>query len=122
MGGERTASVLVVEDEMLLLDLVTAELEDAGLSVIQASDGESALAVLESDAAVDLLFTDIRLPGRLDGWHLAEAARNLRPDLKVIYATGFSSNAPRLLPDSLFFSKPYRPSVILAAIRKFGLS
>lgn len=107
---------------MLLLDLVTAELEDAGLSVIQASDGESALAVLESDAAVDLLFTDIRLPGRLDGWHLAEAARNLRPDLKVIYATGFSSNAPRLLPDSLFFSKPYRPSVILAAIRKFGLS
>ncbi|WP_407519163.1 response regulator [Methylobacterium oryzisoli] len=121
MSGERAASVLIVEDEMLLLDLVTAELEDAGLRVIQAADGDAALTVLESDAPVDILFTDIRLPGRLDGWELAEAARTLRPDLRVIYATGFSSSAPRTVPGSLFFAKPYRPSVIVAAVQKLAL-
>ncbi|ACA17121.1 response regulator receiver protein [Methylobacterium sp. 4-46] len=119
MSRGRIANVLVVEDELLLLDLVTAELEDAGLTVIQAGTAEAALAALAGEAAIDLLFTDIRLPGAMDGWRLAEEAVRLRPDLRVIYATGFSGAAPRLTPGSLFFTKPYRPSAIIAAIRSF---
>lgn len=110
-------TVLVVEDEMLLLDLVTAELEDEGLRVLQATTAEEALGVLRSEASVDLLFTDIRLPGALDGWQIAEIARALRPGIKIIYATGFTSEPPRLAPGSLFFTKPYRPSAIVAAMR-----
>ncbi|MGY2047662.1 response regulator [Methylobacterium sp. JK268] len=117
MDPSGIASVLVVEDELLLLDLVAAELEDAGLSVLQASTAEEALAVLGGAARIDLLFTDIRLPGGMDGWRLAEEALRLRPALRVIYATGFSGAAPRLAPGSLFFTKPYRPSAIIAAIR-----
>jgi CheY-like chemotaxis protein len=120
MESGRMESVLLVEDEPLLLDLVTAELEDAGLTVHQAVEAQEALAVLSGDATVDVLFTDIRLPGSMDGWRLAEEARRLRPGLKVIYATGFTGAAPRPVPGSLFFTKPYRPSVIIKAIEKFG--
>ncbi|ACL55189.1 response regulator receiver protein [Methylobacterium nodulans ORS 2060] len=120
MGGGRVENVLVVEDEVLLLDLVTAELEDAGLTVLQADNANAALGMLATDTPVDLLFTDIRLPGPMDGWTLAEAALKLRPGLKVIYATGFAGDAPRLAPGSLFFTKPYRPSAVIAAIAAFG--
>ena len=110
-------TILVVEDEMLLLDLVTAELEDEGLRVLQAATAEQALGILRSAAAVDLLFTDIRLPGTVDGWQIGEIARALRPDIKIIYATGYTSEPPRLAPGSLFFTKTYRPSAIVAAMR-----
>ncbi|MFE1601106.1 response regulator [Methylobacterium sp. ID0610] len=119
MDGGQVETVLVVEDELLLLDLVTAELEDAGLTVHQAASADAALEMLATDLAVDVLFTDIRLPGPIDGWALAEEALRLRPRLKVIYATGFSGDAPRLAPGSLFFNKPYRPSAIISAIETF---
>ena len=67
---------------------------------------------------VDLLFTDIRLPGLMDGWRLAEEARSINPRLPVIYATGFSSEAPRLVRDSVFLKKPYLPSAVVAAVRR----
>ena len=114
--------VLVVEDEVLLLDLITAELEDAGLTVLQATTADKALGVLSGDARIDLLFSDIRLPGAMDGWRLAEEARRLRPSLGVIYATGYSKEAPRAVSGSLFFTKPYRPSAILAAIESLAMS
>ena len=110
-------TILVVEDELLLLDLVTAELEDEGLRVLQAATAEQALDILRSAASVDLLFTDIRLPGAVDGWQIGEVARALRPEIKIIYATGYTSEPPRLAPGSLFFTKPYRPSAIVAAMR-----
>src|SRR3954451_2013718 len=65
-----------------------------------------------------LLFTDIRLPGTMDGWGLAEAARALHLDLPVIYATGFTTEGPRLVPKSVFLQKPYRPSAVLSVIEK----
>ena len=112
--------ILVVEDELMLLEVVTAELEDAGFAVAQATTAETALDLLATDAAIDILFTDIRLPGAMDGWQLAEAARGLRPNLTIIYATGFTQTPPRKAEGSLFFTKPYRAQAIIDAIRSFG--
>ena len=114
-------AILVVEDEDLILDILTLEFTDAGYSVLGARDGETALAVLAGSAQVDLLFTDIRLPGGLDGWRVAEEARRLRTGLPVIYATGFSAESPRLVEGARFFKKPYVPSAVIAAIQDMGV-
>jgi CheY-like chemotaxis protein len=113
----RARTVLVVEDESLVRETITAELEDAGFIVIEAETAEEGLEILEGKP-VDVLFTDIRLPGRMDGWDLAERARDLHADLPVIYATGFSAEQPRFVADSVFLRKPYLPSAVLAAIEK----
>jgi DNA-binding response OmpR family regulator len=110
-------TVLIVEDEELVRDLIARELEDAGFAVIEASTAEEGLAILD-DRPVGVLFTDIRLPGALDGWRLAEEARARDPDLPVLYASGFSTEAPRLVPNGLFLRKPYLPSAVIAAIEK----
>ncbi len=110
-------AILVVEDEGLVRETIVAELQDAGFLVFEAETAEQGLEILE-DRAVHVLFTDIRLPGALDGWGLAERARSLNPDLPVIYATGFSAEDPRFVPKSVFLRKPYLPSAVLAAIQK----
>src|SRR5689334_18576839 len=92
-------TVLVVEDEPLVRDTIVHELEDAGFGVLEAETAEAGLAILQQ-RPVSLLFTDIRLPGPMDGWGLAEAARVLFPNLPVIYATGFTAEEPRLVPKS----------------------
>lgn len=117
MSDAAVPRVLMVEDESLLLEVITADLEDAGFEVTAAANAEIAFNLLKEGLAVDLLFTDIRLPGAMDGWQLAEAARILRPGLPVIYATGFTTTPPRLIEGSLFFTKPYRASAVIRAIR-----
>jgi CheY-like chemotaxis protein len=109
------AVVLIVEDEPLVLEVARAEFEDAGYAVLTASDSDEALSLLESGTKLDLLFTDIRMPGSLDGWGVAERARALRPGLPVIYATGFSSQAPQVVEGALMFTKPYRLQDIISA-------
>lgn len=113
--------LLVVEDEPLVRELIVLELEDAGYDVVEAEDGPTALRLLADDADIALLFTDIRLPGGMTGWDIAEQARGLRPDLPVIYCTGYSSDALRLVPGAEFMKKPYRPAAVVAAIGKFGI-
>jgi CheY-like chemotaxis protein len=115
-------TVLVVEDESLLIDVISDELEEAGYRVLAATTGEQAMTFLQSPEPIDLLFTDIRLPGTLDGWKLAEAARHLRPELPVIYASGYTVDQPREVPGSLFLTKPYRPSAVIRAISGLGVS
>ena len=121
MNSPAKPRILLVEDESLLLEVLTADLEDAGFAVFQAATAEIALDILKAEASVDILFTDIRLPGLMDGWQLAEAARALRPDLPVIYATGFSQTPPRLIEGSLFFTKPYRAATLIKAIESFAV-
>ncbi len=116
-SAPQTRTILVVEDEELVRETIAAELEDAGFVVIEADTAEQGLEVLE-ERPVGVLFTDIRLPGRLDGWELAERARSLYPELPVIYATGFSAEEPRFVPKSIFLRKPYLPSAVVAAIDK----
>lgn len=113
-------TVLVVEDEGMLCDLISDELNEVGFSVIRAATGGEALEVIESEKPVDVLFTDIRLPGSLDGWDLAERFRAKNPRGPVIYATGYSEAARRQVAQSAFLSKPYRPSAIIGEIRRLS--
>ena len=85
--------VLVVEDEATIRAIVAEELEDAGYRVISVADGAAALRVLQSDASIDLLLTDVGLPGGLNGRQVADAGRVSRPDLKVLFITGYAENA-----------------------------
>ena len=117
VGEALRAATVVVEDEPLVRDTIVHELEEAGFGVLEAETAEAGLAIL-NERPVCLLFTDIRLPGSMDGWGLAEAARALHPDLPVIYATGFTAEGPRLVPKSVFLQKPYRPSAVLSVIEK----
>jgi signal transduction histidine kinase/FixJ family two-component response regulator len=86
-------TVLVVDDEPLLRMLMTDSLLDSGYSALEAHDGPSALKILESDARIDLLITDVGLPGGMNGRQVADAARQRRPGLKVLFITGFAENA-----------------------------
>lgn len=90
-------NVLLVEDEDFLRELVMEGLQDAGYRVVEAGDGNSGIAVLQSDQHIDVLLSDIKLPD-IDGYKVAEAGRALRPGLKVILMTGY---APTPLPPAL---------------------
>lgn len=116
-------TILAVEDEALLLDVLTAELEDYKYRVLQAPTGEVALSILRDNFdLIDLLVTDIRLPGPADGWTVAEEARRLRPDLPVIYVTGYAAQSHREVPGSVIIPKPYRAAAIAATAKKLGVS
>lgn len=119
MADKRT--VLVVEDEEMLLSAVSMEFEDAGYDVLCAGTAEEAYDLLRERPQVDLLFTDIRLPGQLDGWDLAERARALQPALPVIYVTGYSTEEPRQVAESVLVMKPYRMAAIIDVARRLGV-
>jgi two-component system, response regulator PdtaR len=100
-------TVLLVEDEVLIRLMVAEELRSQGLQVLEASNAEEALAILESSLPVDLLFTDVRMPGRMDGVALAKLAQARFPRLKVIIASSHQPEDPsRTLADA-FIAKPY---------------
>jgi signal transduction histidine kinase len=85
--------VLVIDDEPSIRMLITDVLSDTGYSVLEASDGPAGLRVLQSAARIDLLITDVGLPGGMNGRQVADAARTLRPDLRVLFITGYAENA-----------------------------
>jgi PAS domain S-box-containing protein len=91
--AEQGETILVIDDEPLVRILVVDVLSELGYRAIEAADAESGLKVLRSAARIDLLITDIGLPGEMDGGQVAEAARRLRPELKVLFITGFAENA-----------------------------
>jgi len=110
------AKVLLVEDEMLVRELAYEDLSDAGHEVTTAGSGDEALALLRDGAAFDVLFTDIRMPGEIDGWQLAREAKQLVPGLKVVYATGLNDDTGRMQPDERMLTKPYRRNELLGAL------
>ena len=110
-------TVLIVEDEPLVLDMISQELTDQGFAVLEADTAEAALSIIESGQPIDVLFTDIRLPGEMDGWRLAAIVRESKPQLPVIYATGYTVERSDQVPGSVFLKKPYRPSAIADTIR-----
>jgi CheY-like chemotaxis protein len=91
--AEAGQTVLIVDDEASVRMLVTEVLNDLGYTSIEAADGSAGLRVLESNARIDLLVTDVGLPGGINGRQMADAARRTRPDLKVLFITGYASNA-----------------------------
>ncbi|HZS65369.1 MAG TPA: response regulator [Xanthobacteraceae bacterium] len=105
------STILLVEDEILISEFVARALEDLGFKVHVAASAKEALRHIESGAAVDALFTDVNLPGGMDGSELAARVRALRPELPIVYASGRwtpNEQAP-LVPRSVFLAKPYDP-------------
>jgi len=104
-------TVLIVDDEPSVRMLVTEVLDDLGYSPIEASDGPAGLRILESEAAIDLLISDVGLPGGINGRQLADAARITRPELKVLFITGYAENAiigsGHLAPGMRVLTKPF---------------
>ncbi len=102
------ATILVVEDEISILDMITDGLEDEGFTVLSSTTAEGGLDLFRQHPEIDLLFTDIRLPGGMNGWDLAESVRRTRPELPVVYATGYTEGPNRIVSGGKFFAKPYR--------------
>jgi CheY-like chemotaxis protein len=113
-AGPATRVALVVEDECLVRDVMVSELKASGWSVVETAAGEEVLALLAANE-VDILLTDIRLAGSMNGWDVAHAVRDIEPHLPVIYASGNPSDAALRVEGSLIFSKPYLPEDIVAA-------
>lgn len=109
--------ILVVEDDPLIREFVVEALREEGFYVIHAATGEEAM-IWCGQRAADVLITDIMLPGKVDGWQIAEHCREHDPDLPVIYATGFSPVARRPVPGSRLLQKPFNPEQIVNAIRQ----
>lgn len=118
--GQET--ILVVEDDSMILQQLMAQLTGLGYKVVTASSGTPALAILRERTDIDLLFTDVVLPGGMNGRQIAEAAQEIRPGLKVLYTSGYSENAiihhGRLDRGVELLSKPYRRSELAAKLRK----
>jgi PAS domain S-box-containing protein len=114
--------VLVIDDEPTIRMLVAEVLVDAGYAVIEAPDGPAGLRVLESNARIDLLITDVGLPGGMNGRQVADAARVSRPDLKVLFITGYAENAMigrGRLEDGMFIvTKPFQMQALATRIRE----
>ena len=102
------ATVLVVEDETLIREFVAEELEEAGYTVVIASNADQAIAILEARQDIHLVFTDIDMPGSMNGIKLAHAVRNRWPPIRIIATSGhFAVRAGDLPADVPFISKPY---------------
>jgi CheY-like chemotaxis protein len=115
-------SVLLVEDEALISMMVSDALSEVGFKVHEAATADEALRYLGSGAAVDVLFTDINLPGGMSGAELAQAARALKPDLPVVYASGRygGDDLPGRVPHSVFVQKPYDPAAVCSLCRQLA--
>ena len=115
-------TVLIVDDEPTVRMLVSDVLSELGYTAVEATDGAGGLRVLQSDARVDLLVTDVGLPGGMNGRQLADAARASRPGLKVLFITGFAEIAlfdnDRIEPGMAVLTKPFAVDVLAARIRE----
>jgi PAS domain S-box-containing protein len=118
-GGE---VVLVIDDDPTIRMLVAEVLAEAGYAVIEAPDGAAGLKVLDSNARIDLLITDVGLPGGMNGRQVADAARVSRPNLKVLFITGYAENAvigqSRLERGMFVMTKPFQMELLSRRIRE----
>ena len=114
---ESTSVVLLVEDEELLRALAAWRLEEAGFEVVQAANAAEALQVMKSRADVDVLFTDVQMPGPLDGMGLARKVHEQRPNVLLLITSGNVRPAEGDIPDhGHFLAKPYRPQDVISEI------
>ena len=120
LEGERPV-VLVVEDEPLIrLDAVSM-IEDAGFEVVEAANADEAISILEARNDIRIVFTDVHMPGSMDGLRLAHAVRDRWPPIKLIVTSGQMIVPEGELPaGGRFFSKPYRPSELARALHELA--
>jgi signal transduction histidine kinase len=119
--SEQGETVLVVDDEPTVRMLIIDILEELGFSAIEAGDSAAGLKLLQSEVRIDLLVTDVGLPGGMNGRQMADAARVSRPDLKVLFITGYAENAAvgngQLAPGMAVMTKPFPMEAMAARIR-----
>jgi PAS domain S-box-containing protein len=119
--AESAETVLVIEDESVVRGLIVEVLSDLGYQAIEAADGPGGLEILQSRRPIDLLVTDIGLPG-LNGRQVADAARVLRPELKILFMTGYAENAAVasgfLEPGMTMITKPFAMETLATRIRE----
>ena len=112
------AVVLVVEDEMLLRMRAVDIVEDAGYTSVEAVDADEAVAILESRSDIALLFTDIQMPGSMDGLGLARSVHDRWPPIKIILVSGqVKPTSLDIPPDSRFFGKPLEDEAMIAQLQ-----
>jgi PAS domain S-box-containing protein len=118
-GGNET--VLVVEDDSLVRRYVMTQIESLGYTTLEAANANDALQIIETVPSVDLLFTDVIMPGEMNGRQLVDEARKRRPSLKTLYTSGYTENAivhhGRLDSGVLLLAKPYRKSELARMLR-----
>jgi signal transduction histidine kinase len=119
--AEQGETVLIVDDEPTVRMLVADVLEEFGYTAIEATDGASGLRIMQSDVRIDLLVTDVGLPGGMNGRQMADAARVTRPELKVLFITGYAENAVishgHLDPGMHLLTKPFTMDLLASRIR-----
>lgn len=108
-------TALVVEDDWWVREDIAAFFRQQGWRVFETAIGAGALQMIREAQRVDLLFTDINLADAITGWDVADAGRVSHPDLAVIYASGGPKDHARLVPGSIFLSKPVSPDGIMLA-------
>jgi PAS domain S-box-containing protein len=120
VGGHEV--ILVVEDDALVRRYVVTQIESLGYVTLEASNAAEALDIIGSATAIDLLFTDVIMPGHMNGRQLADEASRQRPSLKTLYTSGYTENAivhhGRLDTGALLLTKPYRKADLARMIRK----
>nr|WP_238940439.1 PAS domain-containing sensor histidine kinase [Pseudoroseomonas ludipueritiae] len=119
--AEAEQTVMVVDDEPTVRMLVAEVLEELGYAAIEAADGTSGLKVLQSDVQIDLLITDVGLPGNVNGRQMADAARQTRPDLKVLFITGYAENtvlgSGMLEQNTHMLTKPFSMEALASRVK-----
>lgn len=113
--------VLVVEDETLVRMGIVDHLIDEGFTVLEASNADEAVAILTSNLDIRIVFTDVDMPGSMDGLKLAAAVRRRWPPIKIVVTSGHRKVAIEELPgEAQFFSKSYNPYKVAAALRSLA--
>ncbi|MBV9735923.1 MAG: response regulator [Acidisphaera sp.] len=112
--------ILVVEDEPLIREMMAETLDDAGYDVLQAESGERASRLMQEPDSIDLLLTDVQMPGSLDGVAVAEQAHAHDPDLPVLFVTGGSDVLAqrRLTGQEHVLCKPFVPTRLVETVRQ----
>ena len=114
---DRTPTILVVEDEFLIRAMLSDYLQECGFKVLEASSADEAVGIIENvDVVIDLVLTDIRMPGAMDGFGLAQWVRTNQPNMPVILASGDANKADSVRTPS--YSKS--PTTLKLLLAKFG--
>jgi CheY-like chemotaxis protein len=112
-------TVLVVEDEMMVRMPIAEYLRDCGYNVVEAGDAHEAIAAMDAEERVSVVFSDIRMPGKMDGFELAEWFRSNYPSVPVLLTSGYNggrSLASASIPSGRFIEKPYSQNQVARRI------
>jgi DNA-binding response OmpR family regulator len=118
----RTPTILIVDDEALIRSMLSDYLQECGFKVLESSNADEAILIIEQgDVIIDLVFSDVSMPGSMDGFGLAQWIRANRPGLSIILASGDAkkvTSAIELCENEPFMTKPYHLSAVVAKIRE----